>query len=316
MTITVPSGQTRSIALPLLHEAIGAGAMRGKVGSVGANYLDVPGANWAAGGFNNAATPYYLRIRSGASAGRTAMVSATPNTDSRVFVGSDGVDLNLAGGPAAGDAYELVLADTLSSLFGSGTLQGGPDANSADNVLVWANTSWTTYYYNTTNSRWQRSTDTVASPTRDNFVLRPDRGIMITRRAPSALTFYVTGRVPEVGGRPVHSRPGTTFLNLAIPADITIGDLAVNTRVAGWKTAADAAASATADRLQVWGNTSWIIYYLNTSGSWQRTTDVPASPSRNGIVIPAGRPVMITRIDAGAGAATLVNLPINYSVAQ
>lgn len=316
MTISVPAGQTRAFSMPLLHFPSGAGAVVDRVAGVGATHLDIAAANWTPAAFSQATNPYYLRLTSGASAGRTLMVSSTANTPSRLFVSSDGVDLNLGAGPAAGDGYELVLADTLSSLFGTSTLQAGPDANAADNVLIWANTVWVNYYYNNVNNRWQRSTDTVASPSRDNFVLRPDRGFMITRRANSTLNMYVTGRVPAAAGRPVHSRPGTSFLSLAVPTDITIGDLALHTRLAGWKTAADAAASSAADRLQVWSNTTWTIYYLNNSGSWQRSTDIATSPSRNGVIIPAGRPIMISRVEAGSGADTLVSFPINYTLAN
>lgn len=314
MNINVPAGQTRSVSIPLVHAPAGAGKIIGQVTGVGSAYIDVADANWTPGAFSQASNPYYVRFTTGASAGRVLLVSSTANTATRLFVSNDGVDLTTSGGPAAGDRYELVLADTLSSLFGTTTLQGGTNANSADNVLVWGNTAWVIYYYNTGNSKWQRSTDIAASPSRDNFVLRPDRGIMITRRASSDLNLAVTGRVPEIGARAVHLRPGVSFLSLGIPKDITLGDLALHTRTAGWISAADAASAAGADKIQVWGNTAWTIYYRNSSGNWQRTTDIAGSPSRNGVMIPAGRPVMVSRATSASGTATLLNLPINYTI--
>lgn len=43
-------------------------------------------------------------------------------------------------------------------------------------MQVWGGGSWIVFYYNTTRLRWEASTDVVTSPSRDNFVLRPDRG--------------------------------------------------------------------------------------------------------------------------------------------
>jgi len=316
MTISVPSGQTRSVALPLLHAPVGVGAVLGRISGAGSNYLDATGANWAPGGFSSAANPYYVRIKSGDMAGRFLLVSTTANTDSRIYVNNDGIDL-AATGVADGDAYEVVLADTLSSLFGSTTLQGGPDAISADNVLVWGNTAWVTYYYNTNRSRWERSTDSAASPSRDDFVLRPDRGLMITRRAATELKLQVMGRVSEVGASVAHTRPGVTFLSTGLPVDITLGALAMHQRTPGWVPAANGPAAATADQVQVWSNTAWISYYYDSvRSSWQRTTDIGASPSRDGVVIPGGRPLMLRRVNAASGVDRLANLPKNYTIDQ
>jgi len=316
MTVVVPAGQTRTFAIPLLHSHAGSGALLGKITGVGTNYVDVTGANWTAGALSQASNPYYLRFRTGAMAGRAFLVSTTANTDTRVFLTTDSVDL-VVSGVVAGDAYELVLADTLGSLFGSTALQGGSDATVADNVLVWANTAWVRYYYNTARFRWERSTDTAASAPRDNFVLRPDRGLMVTRRAATDWKFYVTGRVPEVGGLFPHSRPGVTFISTGLPTDITLGDLGINTRAPGWITATSSSGSSTADLIQVWSNTAWTNYYYDSGrSSWQRTTDTAASTSRNGVVLPAGRPIMIRRVNSATGTPTLIGMPKNYTIAQ
>lgn len=319
LTISVPVGQTRAISLPLVHAAIGAGAVVDRIGGVGSNFIDVPSANWTPGAFSNSANPYYLRIRSGAAAGRLLLVSTTPNTATRVFVSNDGTDLTQAGiatGPA-GDTYELVLADTLGSLFGTNTLQGGANAVSADNVQVWGGGSWLVFYYNTTRQRWELNTDTATSAKRDNFVLRPDRGIMIARRGATDLTLRFVGRVPEVAPRHAHTRPGNTFLSDGVPVDLTLSALGLRTRTTGWQeNTAFGTAAATADLIQVWGGASWLIFYYNTtSGHWQLTSDTATSPSRDTFTIPAGRPIMIRRMTTGASASeNLLNLPLPYTV--
>lgn len=317
MTITVPAGQTRSVALPLLHDRVGTGAMVGRISAAGSNYIDVTGAGWTAGGLSTAANPYYLRIVSGAAAGRVMPVTTTANTDSRVFLNSDGIDLTTSGGPVNGDQYELVLADTLETFFGTTQMQGGADVSTADVVQIWNNTSWLIFYYNSTRGRWERSTDTAASPSRNTFALRPDRGIMITRRAATDLKLYVTGRVPATAPRYFHGRPNTTFLSTGLPADVTLGTLSLQTRAPGWVAGTSPGTAAIdADLIQVWNNTSWLIFYYDSStGYWRRNTDIASSPSRNTFNIPAGRPILIRRLSTnGVAADGLITMPMPYTL--
>ena len=316
LTVITPAAQTRSVSLPLLHASAGAGALLTRIAAAGTNYLDVPAAAWTPGGLSNVANPYYVRFRTGTLAGRVMLVSTTlANTATRVFLTTDGTDLTLAGlvTGAAGDTFELVLADKLGSLFGSATLLGGDTAATADTVQVWGGGSWIIFYYNTTRLRWETSTDVAASPARANFVLRPDRGFMLSRRAATELRLRVTGRVPETAPRTFHARPGTTFLSTGVPADVTLGTLALQL-APGWQAAASPANAPTvADLVQVWGGGSWLtFYYDSVFGYWRSTTDVPASPSRNAYVIPAGRPLMIRRLTAGE---TLLSLLRPYTFA-
>lgn len=316
MTITVPAGQTRSVALPILESPVGTGAVVGTLTGVGSNYLDVANAGWTAEAFSNPATPYYVRIKSGSASGRVLMVSSTANTASRVYVNNDGVDLTASGGPQAGDSYEIVLADTLSSLFGT-SVQGSADFTTADVVQVWNNTGWLSFYYNSARSRWERNTDTASSPSRDNFVLRPDRGILVTRRASTELKMYVTGRVPDKAPKHFHGRPSVTFLNTGIPTDMTLGALSLQTRIAGWTAGTNPSTSTVdADIVQVWNNTGWLIFYYDSStGYWRRNLDIVSSGSRNSFVIPAGRPIMIRRLTSNGNAAdALISFDLPYTL--
>jgi hypothetical protein len=215
---------------------------------------------------------------------------------------------NAAGGVVAGDVYELVLADTLSSLFGTATLQGGPDVSSADNIWVWASTSWQVYYYNTTRSEWERSSD-VTPTNRGNQVIRPDRGLMLVRNAGTSLKMYVTGRVPDMAAQFFHSRPGVTFLSTGLPTPVTLGSLALQTRVSGWIAGTNiSTALVDADFIQVWSSTAWLYYYYDSgSGHWRRTTDL-TDTDRGTISLPIGRPIMIVRQGVTTGG-NLIMLP-------
>lgn len=317
MSVVVPSGQTRSMALPLSHYSAGVGAVTGTIDSVGSNYIDVSGANWPAGGYSNPANPYYLRITSGNAAGRVMLVSTTANTSTRLFLNNDGVSLSLSGGPVNGDTYELVLADTLGALFGSSMLQGGSDPSTADKVQVWTGADWLVFYYNTVRSRWERNIDVATSPSRDNFILRPDRGLMITRSAATELKFYITGCVQDIAPQYFHARPGVSFLTDGVPAALTLGTLDLQNRVTGWLQGTDGASAITnADLVQVWSGASWLTFYYNSSnGRWQTNTDTGTSPSRNSYVIPAGRPFMIRRLATTSTPTDgLITMPMPYTL--
>ncbi len=317
MTVAVPSGQTRAVSLPLLGSVVGNGAVIGSITGIGSNYIDVSNAGWTSGAFSNAANPYLLRITSGAAAGRVMPVSATSNTATRLNLTNDGMAIDQVVSPAVGDRYELVLADTLATFFGATTLQGGPDAQSADLVQIWSNTSWVSYYYNTTRSRWERSTDTAASASRDNTLLRQDRGFLIVRRASTPLTMYVTGRVPDVATKHGHLAPGVTLFSHGLPAPTTLSGLALNTQIPGWRGASSSStALAGADLVQIWGNTAWVSYYFDTTkGSWQRTTDTSNSASRDAIQLAPGQAFLIRRLDAPSSPAqNFITATLPYSI--
>ena len=316
MTVTVQAGTASSVGLPLIHASVGTGAMIGRIDSVGPSYIDVHTADWTPGGLSAAATPYYLRIRSGASSGRVFMVTTDgSNTASRVFVDNDGTDLTTLGitTGASGDAYELVLADTLISLFGSSTFIGGSSVTSADIVQTWNGAAWQTYYYNTTNSRWQRSGSGAGF---NNFVLRPDRGFMITRRIASGdLTLRVTGRVPETAPRYFHSRAGFTFLSNGLPVDMTYANFALQTRALDWQAGTSpSAALSNADLMQIWNGATWINAYYDSGLSRWRRANVGGANLDN-FTISAGQPIMIRRLNTDANANNgLITMPLPYSI--
>lgn len=310
VTLSVPASQTRSLTLPLLHAPVGAGAVIGTLTGVGSNYIDAAGANWTPGALSAAANPYYLRIKTGSSAGRVMIVTTTANTDSRVYVNNDGLDLTVSG-PVNGDAYELVLADTLLSFFGASTLTGGATADVADNVLIWGGASWQTYYYNTTRSRWELRGLTSLSA--NNVVLRPDRGFMITRRAATELKMYVSGRVPDLQPKYFHSRSGVTFLSSGIPptqaSTQTLGALSLQTRAEGWLSGTSVS---DADSIQVWGGASWQKYYYSSANNRWQLQGLPTLSANNADL--TNRPIMIRRLNSAPAANSMISMPMPYTI--
>lgn len=305
---TIPAGQTRSFSIPFDAEISSLADTAGHLTAVGTNYLECSGAAWVPGAFSTAAAPYFVRITSGVQAGRIFQVLTTANTATRIYVSDDGLGLSTLGLETGdnGASFELIPGDTLATFFGttapgdSLVVQGAGDPIGADVVQVWGGAAWLNFYYNTTWQRWARDVDTITSTTRNNFLLRPDRGIMITRRGSTPLELTVTGRVLGTAQRAFHARTANTLTFMATmqTGDITLGALALQsgTRSVGWQGSAD---SNEADILLVWSGATWFSFYFNsTTGHWQRVAD--ANPNRDSFVIRAGTPVFVQRRSAGA----------------
>jgi uncharacterized protein (TIGR02597 family) len=306
LTQTILPGQTRSFSIPFDADVSSLSSTVGKLTAVGMNYLESSAATWTPGAFTAPESPYFVRITSGAQAGRTFRIVTPANTATRLYIADDGLGLQslaLATG-ADGARFEILPADTLSTFFGTGgdlVLHGAASAAEADLVQVWGGAAWLNFYYNTTWNRWARDTDTISDPSRNHFLLRPDRGVMITRRGATPLELLVAGRVLNTPQRAFHSRSDNalTFLATMQARDVTLGELALQSpdRALNWRGSTDAAQ---ADLVIVWSGSTWFSFYYHTGNArWQRVGD----PSdRNSYLIKAGTPVFVQRRGGGTTA--------------
>lgn len=305
---TIPAGQTRSFSIPFDADLSSLPGTVGRLTGVGATFVESSTAGWTPGVFSTAASPYFLRLSSGPHAGRAFRIVTPANTATRIDLANDGIDLTTLGlaiGTTTGTSFEIVPGDTLATFFGTTApgdtlvVEGGANAVTADLVQVWGGAAWLSFYYNTAWSRWARDTDVITDPSRNSFLLRSDRGLMISRRAGTPLTLAVVGRVLATPQRAVHARTenALTFLATMQAGDITLGALALQTsaRSAGWRSSAD---PADADILLVWSGATWFSFFFNSSvGNWQRVGD---AVNRDGYVIRAGTPVFVQRRLAGS----------------
>jgi len=300
LTQTIPAGQTSSFSIPFDPDVSSQRDSVRQATGVGVSHVDSEGASWVAGAFSSVGSPYAVRFTTGGAAGRIFLVSATANTASRIYLETDGLDLTSLG-IAVGSGFELLPADTLATFFGSNApgdalvVQGGADARSADLVQVWAGANWRAYYFNTLWNRWALDSDTVVDPGRNNVLLRPDRGLMITRRGDTPLVLAVVGRVLSVPHRAVQlgAEGARSLMATMQPGDVTLGGLGLqrSDRAAGWRSSSD---PAQADIVSVWSGATWLNFFHNDSvGYWQRVGD--ASENRDGFLIRAGVPVFVQR---------------------
>ena len=253
---TIPAGQTRSFSVPFDAELSSLSHTVGRLTAVGATYVENSAATWTPGAFSSASAPYFVRLTSGTQTGRTFRITAPANTATRLNLADDGLDLttlNLAitTSTTTGTGYEIIPGDTLASFLGTATggdslvVFGAGDPLSADLVQVWGGAAWLNFYYNTTWSRWARDTDVVTDPSCNDFLLRSDRGLMLTRRGTTPLTLAVVGRVLATPQRAVHARSenALNFLATMQAGDTTLGALALqnSTRTAGWRSSSEPA---------------------------------------------------------------------------
>lgn len=250
------------------------------------------------GGFTMTGFPYAVRLISGVAAGLTATISS--NTSDTIT--ASGMDFVLLG-VSPGDAYCIIPIDTISSLFGSNTLLGGTSSASADIVTISSSAQFS-YYYNTSLGYWV----TTSGPTinRNNIPIPLNSVVSITRKS-SELKLTVLGRVPDSRAMIAVANSGSTYTHTGFPTDITLGALAMETRVSGWRSASS---SASADLLGVNTGSAWFFFFHNGS-NWQQTSG-PAI-NRNAVNIPAGAAIRIFRPGIASGTGYFIrNMP--YSI--
>lgn len=294
---------TTAFALPLVDEPAASGATIGRISSVTATSITVTGANWTAGALATAAYPYAIRVTSGSAAGYTFSVTAN-TSDTLTISGGSPVSLGVLGG-SSGDTFRLIPIDTLNTLFGSTTFQGGASASQAD-VITLSSGSQTSYYYNTTvlPNRWVRTTGPTTD--RGNTIIPLGSVISVTRKS-SAMTLRIVGRVPTERFNMVVSNAGSTYTHTGFPTDVTLGSLSMQTALAGW---VSAPAAANADILSV-VNGAGVTSYFHNGTNWQRTTG--PSTNRDSISILSGTPILIFKRGIASGSSLYIrNAPYTF----
>ena len=299
------AGATPSVlAFPLQALAGAAGQVAGPVTGVTASTITNANAGWAAGELSQEAAPYVLRFNSGSAAGRSFLLSTiTANTATTVTLDPTdalGTDLTTLG-IAAGDAYQLVPANTLAGVLGNpastGVLGSAAGPVQCDLVQLLQPGGWISYYFDNASGHWRRASppQTVA----DNVVIRPDTGVIYSRFAPSVLSITLTGAVPSVNRQAGVFKSGPTALANAWPTDLTLGTSSIQT-MPGW---ISGPAPGVADTVRVYVPAAgWSQYYFD--GTNWRLGAAPNTVSDD-VALPAGTMVIVNKVGSAPGQALL-----------
>lgn len=287
---TFNSGTTAAFGLPLDDtSALPVGIRAGRIESFTATTITQSAGGWT-GNLANPAAPWAVRLTSGAAAGKMFDVSSNSTTTLTL----NGATLSTAG-VAIGDTFELVSLDTLGTLFGAGTFQGGTSSANADVVQLRSGATWIAFFYDTSLGFWHRTSGVATNS--DNTIIRPGSGLMLTRRG-ATLTLTFTGRVLGTTFRMPVNNASTTGLTTGYPMDTTLGGLGLQNLLTGWRSGTS---TSTADSIGLYNGTAWVPYVFN-GANWQTTTGINSDAA----ALPAGGMLLIQRPGSTPGTTDLV----------
>ena len=304
------------LSIPLTNSP----AYSGVVETVGTNTLSFSGTPFTNGAYAQVGTPYFLRFQSGAQAGRTILVAANSTSTLTVDVtdnSSQATNLNTSGfAVAAGDKFQIFPGDTLSGFFGDNSqanpllIVGATALLSADTVSIYnkSTAKFDAYYFNTTLGYWRPSANPVSN--KNNVILYPENTIIVSRRAGrAALSFTVTGEVPNVP--PLTKVTGNmmpSYASLRYPVDMTLGTL----NLTNWTKSNGVLG---ADVLSIYDSSTAksVGYYQKLDGTWRKVGD--AVNDQSSVTIPAGVGVVLARRSAAVSLSTsFISNALPYSL--
>jgi hypothetical protein len=233
----------------------------------------------------------------------------TANTADTVTISSvDSAQVNLTNiGVAVADQYKIYACDTASSFFGtpaaSGIL-GGSNVASADSFIAVANGAASTYYYNTTLSRWTKNT--FGNPDSANLALVPYYGITYSRLPTNPLSFVVTGQVPVTKRATAVKNSGTILLSQFWPTATTLSNIGLQ-NVAGWVASSSVT---TADTVILTASGVASTYFYNGT-NWKKNTF--GTPTSDTVLVDIGTTLQVTKKGSATGYSTLTQL-VPYSL--
>jgi uncharacterized protein (TIGR02597 family) len=310
------------IAVPLLGTPLVPGAsgvesptgrLRAPIASLTANTITVDTAGWTASQLAQTGFPMFVRVLSGANAGRCLQVTA--NTATVLTVDNQGTDLTTAGyvTGANGDQFEIVAGDTILGLFGTtadGIIGGTAtdfSQNKTDRVTINVGSSIFNYYFNTDVGQWRRSGSTA---NQGNIVIPPQGGVVYSRISTTPLTITALGNVPVGVSRLQLTRPLVSIVGRQFPTDTTLSALGIH-NVANWRKAnAGGVTIATSDKVLIKTGASLLSFYYDaTLLQWRRSG---STANQDGVVVSADSAVRIQR--AGTAGSDTWTLSPNYTL--
>ncbi|PAW78133.1 MAG: hypothetical protein B9S32_08025 [Verrucomicrobia bacterium Tous-C9LFEB] len=290
------------ISVPLYYTASDKSPLAGSITSLTATTLSDASAGWTAGQLSAVASPYLIKITSGAATGRTFLIStSTANTATTVTIDAkDAAQTNLTTvGIVAGNEYEIFRCFTLVELFGTPTTSGvlgGTSASAGDSLVMGANGVLETYFYSTTYGRWTKVAPGSIDAT--NTPVRPDSGILYSRLAATDLTVLVPGKVSTTNRMTMVKNSGTTILAQSWPVETTLLNLNIQ-QIPTWT--ANASVNS-ADKVKIVTNGVSVTYWFDGANWRKQTLDFPIG---DGDSIPAGSAVILEQLGAQSGYSTL-----------
>ncbi len=239
--------------------------------------------------FTGTGNQHYLRLTSDSNNGDFSTIVA--NTANSITLAD-----NFNSVLTTSSTFSVTPYWTLNTALPSGGgLNSGANVNAADNVIIYnANFTGTTYFYSSTNNRWQ----TGITPSND-VIIPPGTGLGVDRKQSTAVGLVFPGSVPlgwsavDVNGSTSGSATKNTLVGSAYPlASKRLADIGLYTGSSstGLQGGASAAAS---DTVTIYNQSTGVgtaYFYSTTNNRWQ----TGISDASN-VTIPEGAAVLIAR---------------------
>ena len=315
MTLTLTSGTTNYLSIPLTSVA----TFTGMVANVTTNSITVDDSPAPFGtSFATPSTPYFVKFLSGNEAGRVMLVTASTanglTVDTTDHVSGEAVALTSTGFDVQeGDTFEVFKGDTLASIFGDNSagnplmLTGAPK-NTESDIVSLLNTSAPaiSYYFNTTAGYWEQMGSTANA---NHTLIYPYAAFTVDRlKTHPDTTLTLGGRVAEVSPDIKVVSKGVVYTSSHFATDITLSELQFGPN---W---GKGTSIYTADTLSVWSPTlnKFQIFYQLPNSTWRMYPN--ATTDQSNFTITAGTVTTISKKVAVAGAATLLQANLPYSL--
>lgn len=257
----------------------------------GRTVITFPSSLFTADQFAGTANQHYLRLSNGDNAGEFSTIVA--NTTNSITLADD---LNSVLTTAS--TFSVTPYWTLGAALPSGGgLQGGTSAAGAatDTLTIYnANFVGTTYFYNSTNNRWQSGPADAS-----NAIIPPGTGFAIERKQNSAVSLVFVGSVPlgfsaaDVNGSISGTATRNTLVGSAYPlASKRLAEIGLYTGDPATGVFA-ASSAAAADVVTIFNPSTGAqtqYFYSSSNNRWQAG---PADASN--VTIPEGSAVLIAR---------------------
>jgi len=229
MNTTYATGTTTCFGLMLDDTSATPNGLRAApIESFTANTIANSAGVWS-GNLANPATPWAVRLTSGAAAGK--IFDITANTATTLTLSGPALTTLAV---AVGDTFELVSLDTLSTLYGATPCKEALPPRPPTSYNCAAVATWIAFYYDTALGFWRRTSGTASNS--NDTIIRPGSGVLLLRRGPT-LTLTLTGRVLGTAFRASVNNASTTGLTAGYPMDTTLAGFGLQNLLSGWRAA-------------------------------------------------------------------------------
>ena len=274
----------------------------------------------SAGAFGSLTGNSYVKITSGAAAGRNFWVTSNTATELTLRTGAGNFALpvdNSSGNTknvAVGDKFQIVPMFTLAGMFGSNSttcvLKTASNPTSADQITVYSDGISAVYFNSGVN--WRNAATSGDLTNYNTLGILPTAGIWVVRRSTgsNALLEFV-GTVPTSGTKTQLPGGARVGVGMPFPSGGTLGTMGFSS-TPGW---VKSNTPTSADQVTIYrpDNTTG-VYFLNNSNVWRNAATSGDLTDYTNTVIPAGSGMWVVRRGTSTGSASSVASTLPYSL--